>query len=56
MPMRRLPEGIDKFDEWYGAYPLLVFPVRIFDHSKETDGSSGLLTPRKEELQDGEDS
>jgi len=45
MPMRRLPEGIDKFDEWFGAYPLLVFPVRIFNRGK----LSGLLTPRAEE-------
>ena len=29
MPLHRLTEGIDKFDEWFGVYPLLVFPVRI---------------------------
>ena len=28
MPLHRLTEGIDKFDEWFGVYPLLVFPVR----------------------------
>ena len=30
MPLHRLTEGIDKFDEWFGVYPLLVFPVRIY--------------------------
>ena len=57
MPMRRLAEGIAKFDDWFGAYPLLVFPVRIFDHSKAVEGkasgvshrTSGFLTPRAEE-------
>ena len=118
MPLWRLPEGIAKFDDWFGAYPLLVFPVtlcpalparlpslhacgsrpsrppsrpsapstfsrappsrpapnpyplhplprgaplppsrpqvRIFDHSSETGGSSGLLTPRAAEIEQGE--
>lgn len=45
MPMRRLPEGIRNFDEWFGAYPLLVFPTRIFDRGE----MSGLLRPRPEE-------
>ena len=29
MPLWRLPEGIAKFDDWFGAYPLLVFPVTL---------------------------
>merc|ERR1719197_871798 len=48
MPMRYLPEGIAKFDEWFGAYPLLVFPVRIFDRGH----LSGMLTPRPSECGD----
>ena len=56
MPIRRLSEGVAKFDDWFGAYPLLVFPVRIFDHSAAVAGASGVahatsgfLTPRAEE-------
>ena len=45
MPMRHLPEGIAKFDEWFAAYPLLVFPVRIFNRGE----LSGFLTPHPDE-------
>jgi len=45
MPMRRLPEGIAKFDEWFGAYPLLVFPMRVFNRGEH----SGMLKPRPDE-------
>ena len=45
MPMRRLPEGIRRFDEWFGAYPLLVFPCRVFNRGE----LSGMLSPRREE-------
>ena len=47
MPIRRLPEGIRKFDDWFGAYPLLVFPVRIFNRGEH----SGMLKPRPEECE-----
>jgi len=56
MPMHRLPEGVRKFDDWFGVYPLLVFPVRVFNRGEhsgfihpqpssgglEADGKSGL--------------
>jgi len=48
MPMHRLAEGLANFDKWYGAYPLLVFPVRIFDRGE----LSGFLHPRPEEAKD----
>jgi len=47
MPMRRLPEGIRNFDKWFGAYPLLVFPVRIFNRGE----NSGMLHPRADECE-----
>ena len=43
MPMKNLSEGVEKFDKWFGVYPLLVFPVRIFDRGVH----SGALTPPK---------
>jgi len=44
MPMHRLPEGVQKFDEWFGAYPLLVFPVRFFNRGEQ----SGFIHPKPE--------
>lgn len=44
MPIDKLPEGIEKFDEWFACYPLLVFPVRFFNRH----GLSGFCHPRKE--------
>ena len=54
MPLHRLDEGIQNFDQWFGVYPLLVFPIRIFDRG---DPQSGFLTPRLKEqnLQPGKD-
>lgn len=46
MPIRYLPEGIKRFDSWYGVYPLLVFPLRVYDRGN----LSGFLHPRKENL------
>jgi len=46
MPMHRLSEGVQKFDKWFGVYPLLVFPVRIFDRG----AISGFLRPEPSEL------
>jgi len=51
MPLHRLTEGIDKFDEWFGVYPLLVFPVRIYDRKE----LSGFLRPNPKELEKGKD-
>lgn len=41
MPVRDLGECIENFDEWYGVYPLLVFPLRVYDRGEH----SGFLTP-----------
>merc|ERR1719181_295749 len=41
MPLHKLVEGIDRFDEWFGVYPLLVFPVRVVDRGP----LSGMLRP-----------
>ena len=43
MPLSKLSEGIAKFDSWFGVYPLLVFPIRIYGRDKH----SGLLKPRQ---------
>jgi Delta24-sterol reductase len=51
MPIRYLPEGIKRFDSWYGVYPLLVFPLRVYDRGN----LSGFLHPRKENLIPGKD-
>jgi len=50
MPMHRLAEGVDRFDEWFGVYPLLVFPVRMFDRGDK----SGFLRPNQRELDQAE--
>ena len=49
MPIDRLAEGIERFDSWFGVYPLLVFPIRIYDRGNK----SGFLTPKKENLING---
>lgn len=46
MPVAFLEEGVDKFDEWYGVYPLLVFPLRVYDRGH----LSGFLHPQKQHL------
>jgi len=46
MPIGKLAEGAAKFDEWYGCYPLLAFPVRVYDRGER----SGFLRPRKDAL------
>ena len=28
--VRRVPEGIENFDRWFGVYPLLLFPIRVY--------------------------
>jgi len=48
-PLRHLAECIEKFDSWFGCYPLLVFPVRIYDRG------GGMLHPRKDDLLPGKD-
>jgi len=51
MPIRKLAEGVHKFDEWFGVYPLLVFPLRVYDRGEH----SGFLHPRKDMLIPGKD-
>lgn len=45
-PLRHLQTGIRKFAEWFDTYPLLVFPVRVYDRGE----LSGFLTPCKEDI------
>eukprot|EP00471_Norrisiella_sphaerica_P002563 CAMPEP_0184485168 /NCGR_PEP_ID=MMETSP0113_2-20130426/6811_1 /TAXON_ID=91329 /ORGANISM="Norrisiella sphaerica, Strain BC52" /LENGTH=580 /DNA_ID=CAMNT_0026866499 /DNA_START=229 /DNA_END=1971 /DNA_ORIENTATION=+ len=49
IPLTILEEGISRFDEWYGIYPLLIFPVRVYDRK----GLSGMIHPRKDLLLPG---
>eukprot|EP00300_Choanocystis_sp_HF-7_P033968 c4643_g1_i2.p1 GENE.c4643_g1_i2~~c4643_g1_i2.p1 ORF type:complete len:343 (+),score=78.54 c4643_g1_i2:932-1960(+) len=51
MPIRYLGEGIERFDVWFGVYPLLVFPIRVYSRGE----LSGFLTPRAENLQPDKD-
>eukprot|EP00618_Florenciella_parvula_P029233 CAMPEP_0119490114 /NCGR_PEP_ID=MMETSP1344-20130328/15373_1 /TAXON_ID=236787 /ORGANISM="Florenciella parvula, Strain CCMP2471" /LENGTH=36 /DNA_ID= /DNA_START= /DNA_END= /DNA_ORIENTATION= len=36
MPVRDLGECIENFDEWYGVYPLLVFPLRVYNRGENS--------------------
>jgi Delta24-sterol reductase len=49
MPVRRVPEGIENFDRWFGVYPLLLFPIRVYKREP-----SGLLNPAPEDVIPGE--
>ena len=49
MPVRRVPEGIENFDKWFGVYPLLLFPIRVYKRKP-----SGLLNPAPEDVIPGE--
>eukprot|EP00937_MAST-01D_sp_MAST-1D-sp2_P003059 g3059.t1 len=42
VPLRKLAEGVERFDGWFGVYPLLVFPVRVYDRG----ALSGFISPR----------
>lgn len=46
MPVRRLEEGLGKFAEWWDIYPLLLFPLRVYDRGER----SGFLNPRGKNL------
>jgi delta24-sterol reductase len=41
MPLRSLPDGLRLFDNVFGVYPLLVFPVRVWNRGE----LSGFVTP-----------
>ena len=45
-PVRSLSNCIENFDGWFGVYPLLVFPLRVYDRGTR----SGFLTPHKRNL------
>mmetsp|Transcript_22729 Transcript_22729/g.22928 ORF Transcript_22729/g.22928 Transcript_22729/m.22928 type:complete len:609 (-) Transcript_22729:1029-2855(-) len=49
MPIQDLEEGVEKYDEWFGVYPLLVFPLRVYDRGD----LSGFLHPTKRNLVPG---
>lgn len=49
MPVGTVLDGVRKYDEWYGVYPLLVFPLRVYDRGE----FSGFLNPRKRNLVKG---
>jgi len=46
MPVRCLREGLDKFEEWWDIYPLLLFPLRVYDRGEH----SGFLNPHGRNL------
>jgi Delta24-sterol reductase len=50
MPLSKFAEAVENFDTWFGVYPLLVFPIRIYGRGKH----SGFLTPRDCDLIQGE--
>jgi len=51
MPVRRLTEGLNKFEQWWDIYPLLLFPLRTYDRGER----SGFLHPQKRNLAPGYD-
>ena len=51
MPVRRLAEGLHKFEQWWEIYPLLIFPLRVYDREEH----SGFLHPQKHNLAPGWD-
>jgi len=50
MPVDHLAEGVHRFDEWYGVYPLLVFALRVYDRGN----LSGFLKPEGRNVKPGE--
>ncbi|RZC33420.1 FAD binding 4 domain containing protein [Asbolus verrucosus] len=50
LPIRKLEEQIDTSDKLFDAYPLLVYPCRIYDHGP---ASGQLKRPRQEYLVEG---
>jgi delta24-sterol reductase len=49
MPVSDLAEGIERFDGWFGVYPLLVFPIRFYDRGDQ----SGFINPKGRNLLKG---
>jgi Delta24-sterol reductase len=40
VPLSELPRRVELFEQWFNVYPLLVYPIRIFDRGKQ-----GFLRP-----------
>lgn len=51
MPLSRLREGLSRFHNWFNIYPLLVFPVRVYDRGEK----SGFLRPKPSTLEKNKD-
>ena len=34
IPLHEMSRSIDLFHEWFEIYPLLIFPIAIFDHGE----------------------
>lgn len=52
LPIRKLEEQIDRSTLLFDAYPLLVYPCRIYDYG---NGSGQIKAPKMEYLVDGSD-
>jgi delta24-sterol reductase len=50
IPMRELKRAVEEFHERFEVYPLLVYPIRVYDHSKYQG-----LQPKPGQLQPGKD-
>ncbi|KAK3252247.1 delta(24)-sterol reductase [Cymbomonas tetramitiformis] len=52
LPLRTLPEAINKASKLFGCWPILVYPSRVYDHG---EGNRGIFpSPPKEDLVPGE--
>ncbi|XP_049817461.1 delta(24)-sterol reductase-like [Aethina tumida] len=50
LPLRKLEDQISTSDKLFDAYPLLVYPCRVYDHGKH---AGQIRPPRKEYLVEG---
>lgn len=50
LPIRKLEEQIEQSDILFDAYPLLVYPCRVYDHG---ENSGQIRAPKKEYLVEG---
>jgi delta24-sterol reductase len=50
VPMRELERSVEEFHERFEVYPLLVYPIRIYDHGEHPG-----LQPNPRQLQPGKD-
>ena len=45
LPISAMSAAIDKVDELFGMYPLLIYPSRVYDHSPDGKSGGGQLKP-----------